>query len=422
MTLSFDATQTLALAIAVLFVGSAVIARVPLLRNNDIPIPVVGGILLAIVSAFFHGVGDVELVFDTALRGPLMLAFFTTIGLGADLRQLRSGGPQLALFGAICVGYLVFQNTIGVIAARSMDLHPLVGLLSSSITLSGGHGTGAAYAERFADVQNIAGSMELAMACATFGLVIGGLIGGPVAGRLIRRHKLRSTADVGAGDEDATAPEEQLEGANAEEEPAQPDLAQALLEAPMTGATLLRALFLVLICVIGGELLGRAFEGASFTLPAFVWSLLIGVVIRNSRSFAPSLALNRQTVEAIGSLSLGLFLAMALMSIQLWKLSGLAGPLVVMLTAQTLGMMVFATFVTFRVMGSKYDGAVLAGGHCGFGMGATPTAIANIEAMTQRHGPSPQAFLLVPLMGAFFIDFANAIVIQGFLALPVFGL
>jgi ESS family glutamate:Na+ symporter len=142
MTLSFDATQTLALAIAVLFIGSAVIARVPLLRNNDILIPVVGGILLAIVSAFFHGVGDVELVFDTALRGPLMLAFFTTIGLGADLRQLRSGGPQLALFGAICVGYLVFQNTIGVIAARGMDLHPLVGLLSSSITLSGGHGVG----------------------------------------------------------------------------------------------------------------------------------------------------------------------------------------------------------------------------------------------------------------------------------------
>jgi ESS family glutamate:Na+ symporter len=419
MTLSFDATQTLALAIAVLFVGSAVIARVPLLRNNDIPIPVVGGILIAIVSALFHGVGDVELVFDTALRGPLMLAFFTTIGLGADLRQLRSGGPQLALFGAICVGYLVFQNTIGVIAARSMDLHPLVGLLSSSITLSGGHGTGAAYAERFSDVQNIAGSMELAMACATFGLVIGGLIGGPVAGRLIRRHTLRSTAEVGAGDEDATVEKEQLEGA---EESAQPDLAQALLEAPMTGATLLRALFLVLVCVIGGELLGRAFEGASFTLPAFVWSLLIGVVIRNSRSFAPSLALNRQTVEAIGSLSLGLFLAMALMSIQLWKLSGLAGPLVVMLTAQTLGMMAFATFITFRLMGSNYDGAVMAGGHCGFGMGATPTAIANIEAMTQRHGPSPQAFLLVPLMGAFFIDFANAIVIQGFLALPLFGL
>ncbi len=411
MTLSFDATQTLALAIAVLFVGSAVIRRVRVLRENDIPIPVVGGILLAVAGTVLHGAFDVDLAFDDALRGPLMLAFFTTIGLGADLRQLRAGGPQLAVFGAICIGWLFFQNTIGVLAARGMDLHPLVGLLGSSITLSGGHGTGAAYAERFADVQNIAGTMELAMACATFGLVIGGLIGGPVAGRLIRRHALRPAPALGSAEEadPGTTPE-----------PA--GLAQALLEAPMTGATLLRALFLVLVCVISGDLLGRAFANAPFTLPGFVWSLLIGVIIRNVRSFVPSLALNRQTVEAIGSLSLGLFLAMALMSIQLWKLVGLAGPLVVMLSAQTIGMMVFATFVTFRFMGSKYDGAVIAGGHCGFGMGATPTAIANIEAVTQRHGPSPQAFLVVPLMGAFFIDFANAIVIQGFLALPVFGL
>ncbi len=411
MTLSFDATQTLALAIAVLFVGSAVIRRVRVLRENDIPIPVVGGIVLALAGTALHAGAGVELAFDDALRGPLMLAFFTTIGLGADLRQLRAGGPQLAVFGAICVGYLLLQNTIGVLAARGMDLHPLVGLLGSSITLSGGHGTGAAYAERFTDVQNIAGAMELAMACATFGLVIGGLIGGPVAGRLIQRHGVHGpeAADDDKVSDESTAPETT-------------ELGQALLDAPMTGATLLRALFLVLLCVIGGQLLGDAFAGAPFTLPSFVWSLVIGVAIRNLRGLVPALALNRQTVDAIGSLSLGLFLAMALMSIQLWKLVGLAGPLAVMLAAQTLGMMAFATFVTFKLMGSRYDAAVIAGGHCGFGMGATPTAIANIEAVTQRHGPSPQAFLVVPLMGAFFIDFANALVIQGFLALPVFGL
>ena len=411
MTLSFDATQTLALAIAVLFVGSAVIRRVRVLRENDIPIPVVGGIVLALAGTALHAGAGVELAFDDTLRGPLMLAFFTTIGLGADLRQLRAGGPQLAVFGAICVGYLLLQNTIGVLAARGMDLHPLVGLLGSSITLSGGHGTGAAYAERFTDVQNIAGAMELAMACATFGLVIGGLIGGPVAGRLIQRHGVHGpeAADDDKVPDESTAPETT-------------ELGQALLDAPMTGATLLRALFLVLLCVIGGQLLGDAFAGAPFTLPSFVWSLVIGVAIRNLRGLVPALALNRQTVDAIGSLSLGLFLAMALMSIQLWKLVGLAGPLAVMLAAQTLGMMAFATFVTFKLMGSRYDAAVIAGGHCGFGMGATPTAIANIEAVTQRHGPSPQAFLVVPLMGAFFIDFANALVIQGFLALPVFGL
>ena len=178
MTLSFDATQTLALAILVLFVGSAVIARVSLLRNNDIPIPVVGGILLAVASAFLHGFGGVDLDFDTALRGPLMLAFFTTIGLGADLRQLGRGGPQLVLFGAVCLGYLVMQDAIGVLAALSMDLHPMVGLLSASITLSGGHGTGAAYAERFADVQNIAGTMEYRQANHNSAVqVLGTLIG-----------------------------------------------------------------------------------------------------------------------------------------------------------------------------------------------------------------------------------------------------
>ena len=402
MALSFDATQTLAMAIAVLFLGGSVIARFNFLRENNIPIPVVGGILFAVVNAFFYSALDVELSFDTVLRGPLMLAFFTTIGLGADLRQLARGGRRLAVFGAVCLGYLVVQDAIGVLAALGMDLHPVVGLLSASITLSGGHGTGAAYAERFASVQNIAGTTELAMACATFGLVIGGLMGGPVAGRLIRRRGLESRGHEVALESDD-------------------DAEVVAHEAPMSGETLLQVLFVVLACLTGGEVLGRVFAGATFTLPGFVWCLFLGVLIRNASVYAPRLALHQRTVDTIGSLSLGLFLAMALMSLQLWELVGLAGPLAVMLAAQTLGMALFATLVTFRVMGGHYDAAVIAGGHCGFGLGATPTAVANMEALTHRWGPSPQAFLVVPLMGAFFIDFLNALVIQGFLALPVFG-
>jgi ESS family glutamate:Na+ symporter len=401
VALSLDSTQTLAIAIGILFAGGFVIARVGFLRENNIPIPVVGGILFALLSAVFYAAFDLELSFDSVLRGPLMLIFFATIGLSADLRQLRRGGRQLALFGAACIAFLVVQNGIGVLAALGMDLHPMVGLLSASITLSGGHGTGAAYAERFAGDQNIAGTMELAMACATFGLVIGGLIGGPVAARLIRRRGLEATGhDV--------APEE-----------LDTDVAH---EPPMSGATLLSTLFVVLLCLIGGEVLARRFAGAVFTVPSFVWCLLIGVLIRNTLSVVPRFALHLSTVDVIGSLSLGLFLAMALMSMRLWELAGLAGPLAVMLAVQTVGMAFFATFVTFRVMGAHYDAAVIAGGHCGFGLGATPTAIANIEALTLRYGPSPQAFLAVPLMGAFFIDFANALVIQGYLALPLFGL
>jgi ESS family glutamate:Na+ symporter len=397
---SFDATQTLAIAIGVLFVGGFVVFRIGVLRENNIPVPVVGGILFAVLNALSYVMLDVELSFDAVLKGPLMLAFFTTIGLGADLRQLGRGGPQLALFAGVCFLYLVVQDTIGVIAALGMDLHPMVGLLSASITLSGGHGTGAAYAERFASVQNIAGTMELAMACATFGLVIGGLIGGPVAGWLIRGSGLESKGH----DVEAHASDDELAS-----------------EGPMSGDSLLQTLFVVLVCVIGGSALGGLFAGATFTLPGFVWCLFLGVVIRNAGSYVPRFSLHHQTVDEIGSISLGLFLAMALMSLQLWELVGLAGPLVVLLGAQTLGMVLFATLVTFRVMGGHYDAAVIASGHCGFGLGATPTAIANMEALVIRYGPSPRAFLVVPLMGAFFIDFVNALVIQGFLAMPVFG-
>ena len=399
MAVSLDAMETLAAAIAVLFVGAAVQARIGFLRDNNIPIPVVGGLLFAVLTTVAFLGFDFRIGFDMALKEPMMLAFFTSIGLGADFRLLVRGGPRLLLFGAVCIVYLILQDGLGLVAAMGMDLHPLVGLLGGSITLSGGHGTGAAYAARFADVQNIAGVMELAMACATFGLILGGLIGGPVAGRLIRLHD--------------------LEAASSHEYPAARQEDEA--HDPVNGDTLLHTLFIILVCLIGGLLLAKALAGAAFTLPGFVWCLMIGVILRNLEHLVPSLAIHRPTVDMLGSVSLSIFLAMALMSLRLWELLSLAGPLLVMLLIQTVGMALFASLVTFRVMGSNYDSAIIAGGHCGFGMGATPTAVANMEALTHRYGPSPQAFLVVPLMGAFFIDFLNALVIQGYLALPLFG-
>ena len=399
MAPSLDATQTLAAAIAVLFVGAAVQARVGFLRDNNIPIPVVGGLLFAVLTTILFLGFDLRIGFDMALKEPMMLAFFTTIGLGADFRLLVRGGPRLLLFGAACVLYLILQDGLGVLAAVGMDLHPLVGLLGGSITLSGGHGTGAAYAEKFADVQNIAGVMELAMACATFGLILGGLIGGPVAGRLIRRHGLDSAAS--------------------HEIPA--EVGEDKQQGPIDSDTLLQTLFTILLCLTGGLFLARVLGGAAFTLPGFIWCLMIGVAIRNVEHLVPRLAVHRPTVDMLGSISLSIFLAMALMSLRLWELLSLAGPLLVMMLIQTAGMALFASFVTFRFMGGNYDSAIIAGGHCGFGLGATPTAVANMEALTRRFGPSPQAFLVVPLMGAFFIDILNALVIQGYLALPVFG-
>ena len=400
MAFSFNAIQTLTVAILLLFVGTAVINRVAFLRDNNIPVPVVGGLVFALLTTVLFMGFDFQVSFDMVMQEPMMLAFFTTIGLGADLRLLVRGGPQLLVFGLVCLVFLILQDLMGVLAAISMDLHPLVGLLSSSITLSGGHGTGAAYAQKFADVHNIAGTMELAMACATFGLIIGGIIGGPIAGRLIRRHRLES---------DETHYEHK------------PLIKDALHDTPIDGDHLLWALLVVLLCLISGQLLALVFQDAAFTLPKFIWCLFVGVVIRNADLVFPRLKVHRPTVRMIGNLSLSIFLSMALMSLRLWELLDLAGPMLVMLLIQTVGMAFFATFVTFRAMGGGYDAAVMAGGHCGFGMGATPTAVANMEALTRRYGPSPPAFLVVPLMGAFFIDIINALVIQGYLASPLLG-
>lgn len=404
MTVDFDPVQTLGAAIMVLYAGMFMISRIGFLRNNDIPIPVVGGLLFALITGILFSRFDIRLGFDMSLREPMMLAFFASIGLGADLRTLARGGPQLLWFAVICIGYLIVQNGLGLLTALSLDLHPLVGLLSGSITLSGGHGTGVAYAQRFSDVDNLAGAMELAMACATFGLILGGLIGGPVAGRLIRKYALRSEsgnlqvqADPAGGKDPDTNDE------------------------PIGMDNFLSTLFYIVLCLIGGQILASNMATLAFTLPSFVWSLLIGVLIRNLSLFHAGLRVHAPSVRLLGHLSLSLFLAMALMSLQLWSLMSLAGPLLVLLGVQLFGMMIFATFITFRLMGGHYDAAIIAGGHCGFGMGATPTAVANMEALTRRFGPAPQAFLVVPLMGAFFIDLLNALVIQGYLSLPIVG-
>ena len=398
MVFDFDPVQTLGIAITVLYTGMFVIRHSTFLSNYDIPIPVVGGLLFAIITSLAYGQFGLHLQFDMALKEPMMLAFFASIGLGADMRMLARGGPQLLLFGAICVVYLIVQDGIGMMTAIGLDLHPLVGLLSGSITLSGGHGTGAAYAERFSDTTNLAGAMELAMACATFGLILGGLIGGPVAGRLIRKHGLKPEIRRRAWQDDSKPAED-----------------------PINADNFLLSLFYIVACLAGGKLLAAAMSGLAFTLPAFVWCLLIGVVIRNGAFFHKHIRVHCASVSMIGGLSLSLFLAMTLMSLRLWELLSLAGPLLVLLGVQVLGITIFASIITFRFMGKQYDAAIIAGGHCGFGLGATPTAVANMEALTRRFGPAPQAFLVVPLMGAFFIDLLNAIVIQGYLSLPLFG-
>lgn len=399
MQLPLNPYLTLVVATLVLLLGRWLIGRVAFLRTYTIPEPVVGGLLVALLVTALRGL-EVQVTFDASLQSPLMLMFFASVGLGADARSLAQGGVKLLVLLAVVVAMLILQNVIGVGAAIAMDLNPLVGLLSGSIAMAGGHGTGAAWATRFADEQNLHGALELAIASATFGLILGGLVGGPVARRLIER-----------------LPPDQRRGAVA---------AGGTSPAPSGTATVeprgvIDTLLLLAICLSAGNYLATVTEGSALTLPAFVWTLFVGIVLRNAFGLAGVYAVRDDVVELLGAVALSIFLAMALMSLRLWQLVDLAIPIVVILVLQAATVAIFATLVTFRAMGRDYDAAVIAAGQCGFGLGATPTAIANMQAVTSRYGPSPQAFLLVPIVGAFLIDITNALVIQGFLSLPVFG-
>lgn len=406
MNFHLDLVQTVGLAIVVLFVGYFFNARIAFLRENNIPEPVVGGIFFAVVTSIVYAYLDLQFTFDLGLKNPLMLTFFTTVGLGASFKLLARGGPKVLLFLALASVYLLVQDAIGVALATLTDLHPNLGLLGGSVTLAGGHGTGATWAEAFTKTQNLRGAMELAMACATFGLVLGGLIGGPVAQRLIRRHGLTSSEIV---DPVATA-----------EDPDAPITYDPEDADRVTPLKVMETMLIILVCIILGETIVAWLQRHDVVLPTFLCALLTGIVITNVCEATRIYSINKQCVDLLGTLGLSLFLAMSLMSLRLWELTNLAGPMLLILAVQTVSLGVFAYFVTFRVMGADYDAAIMAGGHCGFGMGATPTAVANMESLTSRFGPSSQAFLVVTMVGAFFIDITNALVIQLFLALPVF--
>ncbi|EGB95019.2 MULTISPECIES: sodium/glutamate symporter [Pseudomonas] len=394
-----DFYGTLVAASLVLLLGRGLVARIGLLRVYNIPEPVAGGLVVAFALLALRSF-DVQVQFDTSLQTPLMLAFFATIGLSADFASLKKGGRVVVVFLLVVTSLLLVQNAMGIGLASALGLDPLMGLLAGSITLSGGHGTGAAWGATFSEKFGLASAAELAMASATFGLVLGGLIGGPVARLLIKRVKT-----PGADEELPQLPQ----GFE------RPDK-----ERLITSFSFVETLALIAVSLLAGSLLNGALKGTAFELPTFVCVLFVGVLLRNGLSAFGFYRVFEREVSVLGNVSLSLFLAIALMSLKLWDLAALALPFFALLAAQTLVMALFAIFVTFRVMGRNYDAAVLAAGHCGFGLGATPTAIANMQAVTQRYGASNIAFLVVPMVGAFFIDIINVIVIKLYLALPLF--
>ena len=399
-TFELNLLETLALATALFFVGLFCVRYSRFLQRYSIPVPVVGGVLFALVLAAVGLVAKVQLVMNDAPKDPLLLAFFATLGLGADVRSLAKGGWRLVILLVLFVCMMVMQCAIGVGMARLLDLHPLVGLLGGSIALTGGHGTAAAYAASFADTRNLQGALELGMAAATAGLILGSLLAGPVAERVMRRVGARTAGKAGASE---------------------PPAGESPVYMPITAEQLLFVLLVSLGCIGGAHLMHGLLKGSGVLLPDFLWALLIGMVVRNLAPFVGVKEINDRAVQAFGSVSLSLFLIMALMSMRILDLATLAGPLMLIVLVNAVATAAFAYFITSRAMGSDHDAAVISGGQVAAGLATTAVAMSVMQTLTERHGPAPVAFLLLPIVGAFFADIANALVLQAFFALPMLG-
>jgi ESS family glutamate:Na+ symporter len=399
--LNLDLINTVAFGGVVLFLGHGVRRAIPPLATYNVPAPVIGGLLVAVAMLAARSRGVALATFDTRLQAPFMIAFFTTVGFGASVSLLKVGGPQVVLFLLLATVLAVAQNVIGVLIAIPMGMHPLFGVLNGSVTLTGGPATGLAFAPAF-EQAGVPGAASVAIAAAMVGIVSGGLIGGPVGTILIVRYGLRrSRKEVHHVPPIATQiVEDQLREPPASTPPGEDKESYALL----------KALVVILIAMWVGSSVGALITSVGVTLPAYIGAMLVAALIRNVDDRSGLIGLSQRTIDDLGSVALSLFLVLALMTLRLWELAGLALPMVAILVAQ-IALIVAVCWPTFRIMGRDYDAAVMGAGLCGFMLGTTANAMANMEALVDRYGPAPRAFLVVPMVGAFFIDFINAVII-----------
>lgn len=399
---NLDFINTVAFGGLVLFIGFAIRRGLPWLGRYNVPAPVIGGLLVAGVLTIARARGIDLVTFDTRLQAPLMIAFFTTVGFGASLSLLKVGGPQVFVFLVLASVLTVLQNVVGVLLARPLGMHPLFGVLNGSVTLSGGPATGLAFAPAF-EQAGVQGAASVAIAAAMVGIVSGGLIGGPIGTILVERYRLRADARRSRQQPPLASQivEDQLDGAVESATPAGED---------KESYALLKATVVILVAMWIGSWVSGRFQAAGITLPAYIGAMLVAAAIRNIDDATGAIGLSQRIIDDVGSVSLSLFLVLALMTLRLWELAGLALPMVVILTAQV-ALIAAVCWPVFRMMGRDYDAAVMSGGLCGFMLGTTANAMANMEALVDRYGPAPRAFLVVPMVGAFFIDFVNAVVI-----------
>lgn len=391
-TITLDMYQTLGLAIILLLLGTWIKSKVNVLQKYFIPAPVVGGLLFSLLMLVTHSMELVAFSFDSNLKNFFMVVFFTSVGFLASFSLLKKGGLAVAIFLFAAVVLVIIQNGVGVALAKAFGLNPGIGLAAGSIPLTGGHGTSGAFGP-YLEERGVTGATVVAVASATYGLVAGCMIGGPIAKRLMEKFNLKCTDDS------------KKQTADSEEE-------------KVTESSIFRATCLIGIAMGLGATITPIVKQAGLSLPAYLIPMLIAAIMRNIID-GTSKKTPINEISIIGNVCLSLFLSMALMTMKLWELADLALPLVSILLIQTVVMGLFAYFVTFNLMGRDYDAAVMSTGHCGFGMGATPNAIANMEAFTSVNGFSTKAFFVVPLVGSLFIDFFNAVVIQTFTSIFV---
>lgn len=393
-----NTNYTLLMACLALMIGMLTVKHTKFLRQNHIPEAVVGGFIVAIILFVVNQMTNYTFKFDTSLQSLLMIAFFSSIGLSSDFSKLIKGGKPLVLLIIAVTILIVIQNVVGIGMALLMNENPFIGLLAGSITLSGGHGNAGAWGPILEQKYGVTGATELAMACATLGLVVGGLMGGPIARYLVKKVKVPKTTI-----------EEQHTIKQAFEEPS--------VTRQINTKNVLETISMLIICIVVGGYISELLKDTAFYLPPFVWCLFVGILLRNILTHLFKKEVIEPTVDVLGSTSLSIYLAIALMSINFSQLASMAGPVVLIIVVQTIVMALFACFVTFRLMGKDYDAVVISAGHCGFGMGATPTAIANMQTVTKAFAPSHKAFLIVPMVGGFIIDISNSVLIKFFISI-----
>lgn len=392
MELSFNLVETFGLSVVVLLFGKFLVDKIGFLNKFCIPAPVVGGLLFSLLNLALNVSGTATIKLDTGLQSFFMICFFTTVGFGASLAVLKKGSVAVVVFLGAASLLCVFQNAVGAGIAALMGQNPLLGVAVGSVPMTGGHGTSAAFGPMM-EAAGLTGASTIAVAAATFGLVSGSLMGGPIANRLIRKRNLKAGATNAATNNSVIEETKVL----------------------LNSGHMSTAFFQIAIAMFLGSYVSKVIALTGLTVPAYIGSMLVAAFMRNFFKDGTSKEIRIAEISALGDIFLAVFLAQALMSLKLWELASLALPLVVILLAQVVLMYLFANFVTFNVMGRDYDAAVLSAGHCGFGMGATPNGVANMTAVVTKYGPSPKAFFVLPIIGGLFIDFVNSFVILFFI-------